>query len=525
MKEGLQMNHEFDFDNRELEDSQNIPETLPAEENDLAGTPEEPPEGTDTVLEPVTTQTEDTHTPAPDTSEEQPEPSVCQPAYSQHKGKRAKEKKKRKKSRWVSEHLMGVVCGILAGLLIGMVGRSWVQNNGTLSTFFGQMFSFGDEEYEYDKSFEQQWDENVEQTGETEETYTLPAYQGDSSGLTIALNDPADSAELTTVELYQQDLPATVSLTVYAGTSAAYGSGIVLTENGFILTCAHVVDNTSAAVVTTSDGQQYEATLVGSDAQTDLAVLKIEASGLTAAEFADSDKLVIGERVCAIGDPLGPQFRSSLTDGIISGLNRQISSNGYAMTLIQTSAAVNSGNSGGALFNSHGQVIGVVNMKMSGSSSTASIDNMGLAVPSTTVKEVVEALAANGSISRAVLGISCVSIDATASRVYGIPQGLWVMSVDENSDCATQGVLLQDIITHVNGQEIDTVADFKAITADCQVGDTVTLTIWREPESEKDTADTSADPESSASAQIESYHYELYGDITVALMDSANLTN
>jgi hypothetical protein len=97
MKEGLQMNHEFDFDNRELEDSQNIPETLPAEENDLAGTPEEPPEGTDTVLEPVTTQTEDTHTPDPDTSEEQPEPSVCQPAYSQHKGKRAKERKKRKK--------------------------------------------------------------------------------------------------------------------------------------------------------------------------------------------------------------------------------------------------------------------------------------------------------------------------------------------------------------------------------------------------------------------------------------------
>ncbi|MCD8190173.1 MAG: trypsin-like peptidase domain-containing protein [Clostridiales bacterium] len=404
--------------------------------------------------------------------------------------------------------LLSVLVGVLAGVLLCRGGQYLAYR--TLTAENGD--AYGDD---FDYSYG-----DVESNDETSEEYSLPLYTGDSSGLTITLNDPGQT-ELTAAELYEQELPATVSITVYAGSSAAYGSGMILTEDGYLLTCAHVIEDCERATVTTSDGTAYEATLVGSDAQTDLAVLKIEAEGLTAVEFADSEQLVIGETVYTIGDPLGPQFRSSLTDGIISGLDRQISSNGYSMTLIQTTAAVNSGNSGCPLFNSRGQVVGVVNMKMSSSSSTASIDNMGLAVPSATVKEIVETLAAEGAVSRAVLGISCYAVSSVTAQVYDIPEGLWVATIDSASDCAAQGLQVDDIITQVNGVDVSTVTDFQTVTADLEVGDTVTLTVWREPETETDEAD------GSASAQIEDdgYHYEYYGEITVALIDSNDLAD
>ncbi|MCD8008953.1 MAG: trypsin-like peptidase domain-containing protein, partial [Clostridiales bacterium] len=251
--------------------------------------------------------------------------------------RRARRRTPRRPARWPNA-LLSVLVGVLLGVILCRAGqyaayRTWVTENGD---------AYGDDfDYDYD---------DVETNDEASQEYSLPLYTGDSSGLTITLNAPAET-ELTAAELYEQELPATVSITVYAGSSAAYGSGMILTADGYILTCAHVIEDSERATVTTSDGDEYEAPLVGSDAQTDLAVLKVQAEGLTAVEFADSEQLVIGETVYSIGDPLGPQFRSSLTNGIISGLNRQVSSNGYSMTLIQTTAAVNSGNSGGALFN------------------------------------------------------------------------------------------------------------------------------------------------------------------------------
>ncbi len=420
---------------------------------------------------------------------------------------RARRRKQRRPAQWPNA-LLSVLIGVLVGVILCRAGQ--------YATYRSLMVQSGDaygDDFDYDSG-------DVESNDEASQEYSLPLYAGDSSGLTITLNDPGET-ELSAAELYEQELPATVSITVYAGSSAAYGSGMILTEDGYILTCAHVVEDSERATVTTSDGASYEATLVGSDAQTDLAVLKIEAKGLTAVEFADSEQLTIGETVYAIGDPLGPQFRSSLTDGIISGLNRQISSNGYAMTLIQTTAAVNSGNSGCPLFNSRGQVVGVVNMKMSSSSATASIDNMGLAVPSATVKEIVEALATEGSVSRAVLGISCYAVSSVTAQVYGIPEGLWVATIDSASDCAAQGLQVDDIITRVNGEDVSTVTDFQTVTADLEVGDTVTLTIWREPETETDEADGSA----SSEVEDDGYHYEYYGEITVALIDSNSLAD
>ncbi len=421
--------------------------------------------------------------------------------------RRRARRRKRRSPRWPNL-LLSVLVGVLAGVILCRAGqymayRTWLTENGD---------AYGDD-FDYDYG-------DVETNDETSDEYSLPLYTGDSSGLTVTLNDPGE-AELTAAELYEQELPATVSITVYAGSSAAYGSGMILTADGYVLTCAHVIEDSERATVTTSDGAAYEATLVGSDAQTDLAVLKIEAKGLTAVTFADSEQLTIGETVYAIGDPLGPQFRSSLTEGIISGLNRQVSSNGYSMTLIQTTAAVNSGNSGCALFNSRGQVVGVVNMKMSSSSATASIDNMGLAVPSATVKEIVETLATEGAVSRAVLGISCYAVSSVTAQVYGIPEGLWVATIDSASDCAAQGLQVDDIITQVNGENVSTVTDFQTVTSDLEVGNTVTLTVWREPETETDEADGSA----SAEGEDGGYHYEYYGEITVALIDSNSLAD
>lgn len=425
--------------------------------------------------------------------------------------------RRKKKGGGSFKVVIGILLGLLLGLGIGIFSRFLVLH---VHPLFG-IGSFGQEDksYEYDDNFDFDHSGDVETNEEASSSYSLPQYTGDSSALTIDLLPGDWGTELSRTELYEEALPSTVSITVYAGSSAAYGSGMILTEDGYILTCAHVVDDSEAAAVTISDGTEYSATLVGSDPQTDLAVLKIEAEGLTPAQFADSDDLTVGEEVCAIGDPLGPQFRSSLTNGIISGLNRQISSNGYAMTLIQTTAPVNSGNSGGPLFNSRGQVIGVVNMKMSSTADTASIDNMGLAVPSTTVKEIVEILATEGSVSRVVLGISCYPIDKTAANLYGTPQGLWVTTIDANSDCQKQGILVNDIITEVDGVPICSVSEFKDLTIGKEVGDTVTLTIWREPEQEEGDSSAAASMEE----EPESYHFEYYGEITVALISSTDL--
>lgn len=405
-------------------------------------------------------------------------------------------------------------------------------------SYFSGMME-GDSSTEPDEGFGYDFDDDVEVNDKASEEYSLPQYEGDASGLTIDLQAPSGT-ELTPSQLYEEELGACVSVTVYAESSAAYGSGMVLTPDGFILTCAHVVDDTQSAVITTSDGTEYDAELVGSDAQSDLAVLKIDAENLPCVTFADSDELVIGEEICVIGNPLGPQFAYSLTDGIVSGLNRSVSSDGYAMSLIQVSAAVNSGNSGGPLFNSRGQVIGVVNMKISGNGSAVSVDNMGLAVPSRTVKTVVESLAATGSVERAVLGISCYAVDETSAKLNGMPEGLWVMSMDDASDCAAQGLLLGDMITAVDGKEVSSVTEFQAMTADLKVGDSVMLTIWRDPglaeELEAAQADSStpaeeaigsAAPEGDTSdgEPTEEYDFAYYGEITVRLISSLELKN
>ena len=289
--------------------------------------------------------------------------------------------------------------------------------------------------------------------------------------------------ELSLQELYDQCSKSIVAIKGYQdGVDGYYwGSGIILSKDGLILTNTHVIENCDTASVTLFDNSSYDAALVGADSTSDIAVLKIDVSGLTPASFGDSAELAIGDKVAAIGNPLGETFRMTLTDGIISAIDRGISYNGHSMTLLQTNTAINEGNSGGALFNMYGQVIGVTNMKMM--SSYSSIEGIGFAIPSSTIAVVADSLMQYGEVrGRTAIGITVGAIPENVTSHYDLPTGLYVSAVEEKSDAAAKGIQQGDIITAVNGSPASATSDILTVKNTLSVGDTITFTIWRDGE-------------------------------------------
>ena len=289
--------------------------------------------------------------------------------------------------------------------------------------------------------------------------------------------------ELSLQELYDQCSKSIVAIKGYQdGVDGYYwGSGIILSEDGLILTNTHVIENCDTASVTLYDNSSYDAALVGADSTSDIAVLRIEATGLTPASFGDSAELAIGDQVAAIGNPLGETFRMTLTDGIISAIDRGISYNGHSMTLLQTNTAINEGNSGGALFNMYGQVIGVTNMKMM--SSYSSIEGIGFAIPSSTIAAVADSLMQYGEVrGRTAIGITVGAIPENVTSHYDLPTGLYVSAVEEKSDAAAKGIQQGDIITAVNGNPASATSDILTVKNTLSVGDAITFTIWRDGE-------------------------------------------
>lgn len=289
--------------------------------------------------------------------------------------------------------------------------------------------------------------------------------------------------ELSLQELYDQCSKSIVAIKGYQdGVDGYYwGSGIILSKDGLILTNTHVIENCDTASVTLFDNSSYDAALVGADSTSDIAVLRIEATGLTPASFGDSAELAIGDQVAAIGNPLGETFRMTLTDGIISAIDRGISYNGHSMTLLQTNTAINEGNSGGALFNMYGQVIGVTNMKMM--SSYSSIEGIGFAIPSATIAVVADSLMQYGEVrGRTAIGITVGAIPENVTSHYDLPTGLYVSAVEEKSDAAAKGIQQGDIITAVNGSPASATSDILTVKNTLSVGDTITFTIWRDGE-------------------------------------------
>lgn len=255
------------------------------------------------------------------------------------------------------------------------------------------------------------------------------------------------------------------------------GSGVIISDDGYIVTNNHVIEGATEILVILNAGEEYTAKLIGSDAKTDLAVLKIDAEALTYAKLGTSSELRVGETAIAIGNPLGQEFAGTTTQGIISGLNRSITIDNKTMNLIQTDAAINPGNSGGALVNDHGQVIGINTAKISSSQ----YEGLGFAIPIDDAKPIIEDLIANGYVTgRPVIGIAGRAVTEQDAKAYNLKVGIYVSSMTADSPAYMAGVKIGDIITECEGKKVETVEELNEIKNKHKVGDTITLKVYRQ---------------------------------------------
>ena len=314
-----------------------------------------------------------------------------------------------------------------------------------------------------------------------------PVYQGDRPSTVIDIHEIDTSKLMTAAEVYAANVHSTVGITTsittnfwgYQTTSAASGSGFIYSADGYILTNYHVVEDSNSITVSLYDGGNYPAKLVGYDAGNDVAVLKIEAENLSPVILGDSSNMKVGDSVVAIGNPLG-ELTFSLTSGSVSAMDRNITmSSGTTMNLLQTDCAINSGNSGGALFNLYGEVIGITNAKYSSNSGTeASIDNIGFAIPINNIRGIVDSIIEKGYVSKAYIGITVSDVTAEMQS-YGLPQGAAVRSVEKDGPAAEAGLQANDIITHVNGEEISGSSALVSRVGNAQIGDQIRMTVYR----------------------------------------------
>ena len=261
---------------------------------------------------------------------------------------------------------------------------------------------------------------------------------------------------------------------VYEGQGT--GSGIIIDKQGHIITNNHVVEGANDIIVILHDGKELEATLIGRDSQTDLAVIKVDADNLTVAELGDSSALKVGELAVAIGSPMGTEYAGSVTAGIISGLNRTVSIGDDSIKLIQTDAAINPGNSGGALVNSEGKVIGINTIKFA----ETRVEGMGFAIPINEAKPIIEDLINNKKVLRPYLGIQGITISKEEAEEYKLTQGVYVRVVIPGSGADAAGVRRGDIITKIDDKKVLTIEDLIAEIQKHKVGDTVKIEVYNQ---------------------------------------------
>ncbi len=329
---------------------------------------------------------------------------------------------------------------------------------------------------------------DTEPTASSPDAAHTPSGPAEGDGVKVQLNDSPESVEnipqaggLPLQEIYANTIDSVVSITCTSERTGSTGTGVVLSKDGYIVTNCHVVEDATQIQVLFTDQRTLPATLIGKDTVSDLAVLYVEATDLIPGEFGDSSALRVGDTVVAIGDPLGVELRGTMTDGIVSAINRDITANGRTMTLIQTNAALNSGNSGGPLLNCYGQIIGINTMKIGDYMSDGGVEGLGFAIPSTTVKEVVDQLVHQGYVSgRPTLGITGQEISSFYQLYYRLPQGIYITEVDPAGDAAAKGIAPGDILLQFDGLRItdqDTLTN--ALYAH-DSGDTVPVVIYRD---------------------------------------------
>ena len=301
----------------------------------------------------------------------------------------------------------------------------------------------------------------------------------------------AAEEELSPADLYEQNVNSTVGITISAKTTSRYGygytyqaagSGFIISEDGYILTNYHVIENSDTVTVATYDNETYEAKVIGYDESNDIAVVKIEAENLKPVTLGDSSSLRVGDTVYAIGNPLG-ELTFSLTHGIVSALSRNVHLGaGSTMSLIQTDCAINSGNSGGALFNVYGEVVGITNAKYSSSgySSEAEIDNVGFAIPINNVKKIVMSIIENGYILKPYIGVAIAPLSDEVAGITGIKSGAVVQDVTEGAPADEAGIKVNDVIVKVGDKDITDSSDLVKVISDSEPGEVLTFYIYRQ---------------------------------------------
>lgn len=292
-------------------------------------------------------------------------------------------------------------------------------------------------------------------------------------------SDNYDTADgMAGEDIYKKVNPSVVSVISTTAEGSGSGSGVIMSKDGYIITNNHVVDGAQSVSVQLSDGTSLDAEIIGTDEQTDLAVIKVTpTSDLTAAEFGDSDELEPGEYAYAIGSPGGVQFANTITGGRISAINRDLTVNDRVMTLIQTDASINNGNSGGALINKYGQVVGITSAKLSGNAfGSATVEGMGFAIPINTAKDIVDELIQNGYVSgRPSIGITGQNVESADGKVSGVQ----VYSIDSRAKAASEGLQVGDVITAVDGTPTPDMDKVNELKQDKKAGDKLTLSVYR----------------------------------------------
>lgn len=290
--------------------------------------------------------------------------------------------------------------------------------------------------------------------------------------VTMEITSDTSDKILTPQEIYQKNLPSIVFIEAMSLQKASTGTGVIMSSDGYIITNAHVIESATNASVTLWNDETYDARLVGYDFAQDLAVLKIEAEGLEAAQFGDSDLLEVGDPSYALGNPLGEKYRSTFTDGMVAATHRVLEVEGNKLVLIQTTTAINSGNSGGALINQYGQVVGITTIKIMSEQDT--IEGMGFAIPTIRVKQIVDKLIADQEIQAGEIGIqvSQVTEPVRGVRIEGFTY--------EESYILDAGIRKGDVIIGANGREVKTLSDLELVKCYLLAGDTIEYEIYRD---------------------------------------------
>ena len=372
------------------------------------------------------------------------------------------EKPKKKKNGWKKVVAVVLVAALVAtgcGVSIAVTNNHWKEQFRLL---------------------DQRFDEKLDVLQQQIEDNRIPGAPGGE------LVTPGE--QLTASQIYEQNVDSVVAITatvrttnnygqIYDATSA--GTGFVITEDGYIATNHHVIDSATKITVTMHDGSQYSAQLIGSDATNDVALLKVQAQGLDAVTIGSSSDMQVGDHVVAIGNALG-ELTSSLTVGYISGIDRNVDTDGNVINMLQTDAAINSGNSGGPLFNARGEVIGINTAKYSGTTTSgASIEGISFAIPMDDVVGMLEDLKEFGYIRSAYLGVMVREMPADVAGAYGLPLGVYVEEVTVGNCAEKAGVRAKDIIIGLGGYDIETMNDLSRALRAYNGGETVTITVWR----------------------------------------------